>query len=124
MTWWQPTGRRWRRPPRQCPDWCGGGHLCTAQHGYPTGEHRSLPLRVVTAWGVLVATRVQSITDTASRLEVRLQVGLSADEQFATVEAVRVAEEVDQAVRVALATAAGWVDVGQLDFLRLPGSGR
>lgn len=118
--WWQPTGRRWRRPPRECPDWCARGHACTAQHDYPSGEHRSTPLRVETSWGVLVATRVQGITDPASRLEVRLQVALAVDEPRAHVEAVRVAEEIDTAVRVALATAVAWVDVAELDLLALP----
>ena len=117
------AGRRWRRPPRECPDWCGAGHLCSAQHGYPAGEHRSEPLTVRTAYGVMVVTRVLTIGG-RGRLELRLQVDLDADEALATAQAVRVAEEVDEAVRVALATAAGWVDGAELELLGLPGGGR
>ena len=122
-TWWQPSGRRWRRPPQTCPDWCGGGHLCSARLGYPAGEHRSEPITVRTAYGVLVITRVLSIGG-RGRLEPGLQVDLDADEQLAEAQAVRVAEEVDQAVRVARATAAGWVDAPELDLLGLPGRDR
>lgn len=127
--WWHATGRRWRRPPRTCPDWCGSRHgrehLCTARYGYPSGEHRSPPLRVVTSWGVLVATRVQGISDPASRLEVRLQVDLAHDEQLAHAQAAQVAAEVDLAVQCALTSAAaGWLDVDELDLLGLPGGDR
>ena len=106
------TGRRWRRPPRVCPPWCPGDHRCTARHGYPSGEHRSEPLRVETSWGVLVATRVQALGDMGSRLEVRLQVRLAAAEEVAHHQAAEVASEIDTAVRAALATA-GWLDVDQ-----------
>jgi hypothetical protein len=54
------------------------------------------------------------------RLELRLQVDLDRDERLAEVQAVRVAEDVDQAVRTALTTAVGWVDVDELDLSALP----
>jgi hypothetical protein len=87
-----------------CPPWCGGGHLCTARYGYPRGEHRSEPITVRTPYGVVVCSRVQSISG-RGRLEIRLQVDLDPDERRAGVQAVQVAEDVDQAVRVALVTA-------------------
>jgi hypothetical protein len=118
--WWHATGRRWHRPPQVCPDWCGGGHHCTAEYG---GEHRSVPLRIARPWGVLVATRTQSVSDPASRIEVRLQARLSPDEDLAHVEAARIAEEIDTAVRVALATAVGWMDVDELHLFGLSDGG-
>jgi hypothetical protein len=92
------------RPPRDCPIWCAGGHLCTAQYGYPAGEHRSHPISVRTSYGVMVCTRVQSIGG-RGRLEIRLQVDLSRQEGLAEAQAVQVANEVDMAVRSALAAA-------------------
>jgi len=68
----------------------------------------------------MVCTRVQSIGG-RGRLEIRLQVDLDQAEALAEVQAVRVAGEVDRAVRVALATAAGWVDVDELNPLGLAG---
>ncbi|TMM38114.1 MAG: hypothetical protein E6F99_10565 [Actinobacteria bacterium] len=90
-----------QRPPRDCPAWCAGGHLCTAQYGYPGGEHRSHPITVRTGYGVLVCTRVQNRAG-RGRLEIRLQVDLSRNEVRAGAQAVLVAEEVDAAVRRAL----------------------
>ncbi len=68
----------------------------------------------------MVVTRVLNLAG-RGRLELRLQVDLDTDEQLATAQAVRLGEEVDTAVRVALATAAGWVDAPELDLLGLPG---
>ncbi len=93
-----------RHPPRECPGWCAGGHLCTAQYGYPGGEHRSHPVSVRTSYGVVVCTRVQSIGG-RGRLEIRLQVDLSGPDSVAQAQAVLVANEVDRAVRSALAAA-------------------
>jgi hypothetical protein len=121
--WWPLTGRRFHRRPQECPDWCARGHACTAQYGYPKGEHRSPPITVRTSYGVIVCTRVQSVSG-RGRLELRLQVDLSADEHLASVQAVRVAEEIDTAVRTALATAEGWLDVTELDMRGLPGPDR
>jgi hypothetical protein len=97
--------------------------VCTAQHGYPGGEHRSEPVTVRTAYGVMVVTRVLNLAG-RGRLELRLQVDLDQDERLAEVQAVRVAEEVDRAARLALATAPGWVDAVELHLLGLPGSER
>jgi hypothetical protein len=58
---------------------------------------------VRTTYGVLVCTRVQSLAG-RGRLEIRLQVDLDRDEALAEAQAVRVAEEVHRAVRIALAT--------------------
>lgn len=115
-------GRRWRRPPRECPPWCGGGHYCTAQFGYPSGEHRSEPRTWRLAWGVMVLTRVQRL-GTPGRLEVRMQVDLSGAEPVAHDQAAAVVVEVDQAVRSAL-LAAGWLDAAQPEYVALPGGSR
>ena len=64
------TGRRWRRAPVDCPAWCGRGHLCTAQHGYPSGQHRSTPAVFGTGYGSLVASRVATV-DGTHRVELR-----------------------------------------------------
>jgi hypothetical protein len=89
------------RQPEECPPWCAGGHRCTARYGYRDGEHRSNPVTVRTPYGVMVCTRVQNVVGRA-RLELRLQVDLSNREARAEAQAVRVATEVDAAVRRAL----------------------
>ena len=76
------TGRRWRRAPVDCPTWCGRGHLCTAQHGYPSGQHRSTPAAFGTGYGSLVATRVATV-DGTHRVELRVTVTLPRDEHTA-----------------------------------------
>jgi hypothetical protein len=81
------TGRRWTRPKRVCPDFCARDHTCTAQHGYPSGEHRS-PNRTDRAdWGAATYTRVEHIDGTAS-LEIRLRVKLSPVRALATIQAL------------------------------------
>lgn len=69
------TGIRWRRPARRCPDWCARGHECTAQHGYPSGQHRSTPAVWETSYGKLVALRIAGL-DQAQALELRTVVSL------------------------------------------------
>lgn len=96
------TGRRWQREQRRCPDWCGGGHLCTAQHGYPGGEHRSQPLRWVTPYGVLVATRRRTLAGKQA-IDITVLVELDQDELTAGHQAMAVAAETHQAVAAALA---------------------
>jgi hypothetical protein len=76
------AGRRWRRRPVDCPTWCGRGHLCTAQHGYPSGQHRSAPAVFGTGYGSLVASRVATV-DCTNRVELRLTVTLPRDEPTA-----------------------------------------
>ena len=76
------AGRRWRRTTVDCPAWCGGGHLCTAQHGYPSGQHRSTPAAFGTGYGSLVATRIATVEGT-NRVELRVTVTLPRDDQTA-----------------------------------------
>jgi hypothetical protein len=76
------TGRRWRRGPVDCPAWCGREHLCSAQHHYPSGQHRSAPAVFGTGYGSLVASRVATV-DGANRVELRVTVTLPRDEHTA-----------------------------------------
>ncbi len=120
------TGRRWRRPARECPPWCAGNeagnHTCTARHGYPSGEHRS----PITTWspeyGKLIATRVQGI-DGRARLELRLVIRLDADGNRALAQGIHLPIAVNLAVRATLAQLAemfrprevtGWPDMPTL----------
>lgn len=97
------AGRRWRRPARQCPGWCAGGHHCTAQHGYPGGEHRSPVTTWAPPYGALIATRVQRI-DGPPRLELRVQVNLDDhDDGLALAQGMHTPIVVDLAVRTVLA---------------------
>lgn len=92
------TSRRWRRPPRRCPEWCARDHQCTARHGYPSGEHRSDPLRWRTAYGTLVATRIETIQG-EGRMEVRAVAKLPADQGLARRQAQQLAVQIDLAIR-------------------------
>ena len=76
------AGRRWRRPPVECPTWCGRGHLCTAQHGYPSGQHRSAPATFGTGYGSIVASRVAT-ADGTNLAELRVTVTLPREEHAA-----------------------------------------
>jgi hypothetical protein len=109
------TGRRWKRPPRGCPDWCAENHTCTAQYGYPNGEHRSPPTTWRTPYGVLVATRVQGV-DGAPRLELRVQANLSpGNGNLAFAQGVHLPVAVDLAVRTVLAELAWQARLGYGD---------
>jgi hypothetical protein len=99
------TGRRWRRPARQCPWWCAGGHQCTAQHGYPSGEHRSDIKAWRTRYGRLTVTRMQD-QQGIGRLDIRAVVYLPADEQESHRQASRLAVDVDLAIRAVTAVEA------------------
>jgi hypothetical protein len=105
MTLWPTRERRWTRPGRSCPSWCGRGHYCTIPTGAPGSAHRSAPLILPVSWGRLVVTRVQGIADTTSRLEVRLAVTLPATETAARTAAEALATEIDASVRVVLGVA-------------------
>lgn len=61
------------------PDWCAGGHHCTA----PGGEHASEPEVWETSVGRMVATRYQRAGTGASRMELRVVVSLPSDEATA-----------------------------------------
>lgn len=95
------TGRHWRRPARACPGWCAGGHQCTAQHGYASGEHRSPPTTWLTPYGYLIATRVARPGD-PERVELRLSVRLDADPRTALAAGAHLPIVVDLAVRTLL----------------------
>ncbi len=69
------TGVRWRRPARRCPAWCARGHHCTAQHGYPSGQHRSEPAVWETSYGKLIALRIAGL-DQSQAVELRPVVSL------------------------------------------------
>lgn len=49
------------------PEWCGGGHVCSADRA---GEHRSHPLTMDIDVARIIATRLQT-TSGRNRLEVR-----------------------------------------------------
>lgn len=74
------------------PEWCSGGYRCEF------GEHRSEPLRVPTAAGALVFTRVAGAGG-AEFLEVRASVRL----MYGTDQAAQLAAALDLAVRAVLA---------------------
>jgi hypothetical protein len=76
------TGWRWRPAAMECPVWCGRGHLCTAQHGYPSGQHRSAPAVFGTGYGSLIASRVATVEGT-HHIELRVTVTLPRDEHAA-----------------------------------------
>lgn len=63
------------------PDWCAGGHHCTARHG--AGEHASASEVWRTDVGRVVATRYRSAETGRGHLELRIVVRLPADESTA-----------------------------------------
>lgn len=95
------TGWHWRRPARTCPWWCAGGHQCTAQHGYTSGEHRSAPMAWRTRYGRLVATRTEQASG-GGWLDIHVSVSLAADQDAAHKQASRLTTDVDTAIRSAL----------------------
>lgn len=101
------AGRSWRRPARQCPSWCAKGHRCTAQHGYPSGEHRSEPLVWATEYGKLLATLAQHGAAPVGYLEVRAAVELPAAGELARWQAQRLAVGVDLTIRAIRAAGPG-----------------
>ena len=92
------TGRRWRRPPDKCPPWCAADHRCTARLRYPSGEHRSQPLTWRTPYGLLTATRVETITG-AGHLELRAAVRLPTDDDTARWQAQHLPVGIDLTIR-------------------------
>jgi hypothetical protein len=92
------TGRRWRRPARQCPTWCAADHRCTARHGYPSGEHRSQHLTWQTPYGQLIATRIQTLAG-IGHLELTASVRLPPDEGVARWQAQHLPVGVDLVIR-------------------------
>lgn len=66
-----------------CPDWCAGGHRCTARLG---GEHVSPPEVWDTGTGRVVATRYlhsRSVHTSGGHVEIRLVVPLPVGEEEA-----------------------------------------
>ena len=97
------TGRRWRRPPTTCPNWCARDHTCTAHLRAPCSEHRSPPWTWRRLWGRLVATRVAGL-DRRPYLEVRATVWLDGiDDLHALDQAAHLPGVVDAAIGNALA---------------------
>lgn len=110
------TGWRWRRPRRECPNWCARDHTCTVRPVYglgpnhdgyqlpgPMSEHRSPSTTWKPEYGSLTATRVQNLS-TGARVELRLQVRLSdTSDKLAFAQALYLPLAVDAAVRTLLA---------------------
>lgn len=91
------TGRRWRRPARRCPVWCAAGHHCTAQHGYPSGEHRSVTATLREPFGCVVASRVQGLAG-PTQVEMTVRVSLAGEEATAVRQGVGVPMVVAEAI--------------------------
>lgn len=96
------TGRRWRRGAEQHPAWCALDHTCSA-HRLPGGAHRSAPMMWRTSFGSLVATRTGSRDGSRSRVEIRLDVTLSAVDDLAGRQVQALVPTLDLATRAALA---------------------
>jgi hypothetical protein len=98
-----------------CPEWCAGGHRCTADS--PGGEHRSDPLNLPAIYGGMSATRVQR--DGSGWLEVRVSIRLPDAELNAWDMARLLALSIDLAVRDTLA---GRLDRAKRAYHRLTGT--
>lgn len=95
------TGRKWKRPARECPPWCAGDHRCTAQHGYPAGEHRSPASTWTAGYGRMVAARTRRI-DGTEQLELTVRVTLSADGNTALAQGINLPLVINEAIRACL----------------------
>src|SRR5207249_206191 len=73
------TGRSWKRPPHECPQWCARGHHCSASYRRD-GQHRSLPFTWSRPYGGLVITRIESRS--AGVLELRAVVRTDSQRQI------------------------------------------
>lgn len=96
------TGRKWKRPARECPSWCARDHRCTAQHGYPSGEHRSPASTWSPGYGRMVAARTRHINGT-EQLELTTRVTLSDDGNTALAQGINLPLVVNEAIRTCLA---------------------
>lgn len=96
-----PFERHRRRPLRECPAWCAGGHQCAARLAYPSGEHRTTPETHRTRYGSMTVTGVQTLAG-VRRVDLRLNVAIPADATPEQAQLVPVA--VDLAVRAVLAS--------------------
>lgn len=94
----EPTGMHWRRPARECADWCRKDHSCTAQHGYPAGEHRSRTALWTPPYGHLHTTRVQTMQG-QDFLNLGVSVRLHPDVQVAMAQFTFLPIAVDLAIR-------------------------
>lgn len=63
----------------RCPDWCAGGHHCTAR--LPSGEHTSTPEVWDTDVGRVIATR--HLRTRGGHVELRIVVPVPGDEAAA-----------------------------------------
>jgi hypothetical protein len=96
------TGRKWKRPPRECPPWCARDHRCTAQYGYPSGEHRSPASTWTPGYGRMVAARIRNI-EGSEQLELTTRVTLSQDGNTALAQGINVPLVVSAAIQTCLA---------------------
>ncbi|GAA2352266.1 hypothetical protein Cme02nite_26040 [Catellatospora methionotrophica] len=67
------------------PDWCEGGHHCTA-NTMPDGEHQSRPETWRTDLGRIVGTRLRN-RHGHDRMELRVVLDLADDEDLAQAQA-------------------------------------
>ncbi len=81
------------------PVWCAADHSCTAE--WAEGKHRSEPASWVTAYGLIIATRTQTIRG-RSQVELRAVVNLDQDEVTSRSQMTRVVVGADLAVRKAI----------------------
>jgi hypothetical protein len=95
------TGRRWKRPPPQCPEWCARGHRCSAREGNPAGEHRGLPLELRSVYSRMHATRITDV-EGRNEMEVVVRVSLAPGEELAIRQGGAVATAIALAVRTTL----------------------
>jgi hypothetical protein len=101
------TGRRWKRPPPECPSWCAGGHHCSASFRRD-GQHRSLPFTWPRPYGGIVITRTEGATSAV--LELRAVVRLDGQRHAElittgvdmTIRAVLAAVQIDHSGRTSL----------------------
>lgn len=96
-----PSGMEWRRPARICPTWCRKDHACSANTGYPSGEHRSPTKLWTPEYGQLRATRIRSVTG-EDRLELAATVTLHGDPRIALLQGLHLPGVVDMAIKATL----------------------
>ncbi|WP_117215129.1 hypothetical protein [Allorhizocola rhizosphaerae] len=80
------------------PEWCAQDHQCTVTGTNPAGQHRSPPMRWNTAYGSLVAVRVQDLNG-RHWMELRAHVRLGESDLATQEQASQLAVQVDLAVR-------------------------
>jgi hypothetical protein len=97
-----PTGLKWKRPQRECPPWCARDHRCTAQHGYPSGEHRSPGDIWRQDYGRILATRTLNQAGRTD-LDLTIRIRLADDGNTALAQSINLPLVVNEAIRTCLA---------------------